>query len=122
MIANGFAYCGDAGVQWGITSELVGPALLKEFVFGDDAVAMGKEVREHLKYFGAERYRLPSTEQFVACSVEHTVAEGIAHDFALLASRKAHCIAGALSAWNAAREAPGALECATVMGKRVIPA
>jgi hypothetical protein len=97
MIANGFTYCGDAGMQWGITSELVGPALLKEFVFGDDAVTMGKEVREHLKYFGAERYRLPGTEQFVACSVEHTVAEGIAHDFALLASRKAHCIVPAPS-------------------------
>jgi hypothetical protein len=92
MISNGFAYCGNTGVQWGISNELIGPALLKEFVFGDDAVTMGKEIREYLKYFGTERYRLPGTEQFVALSVENAVTKGIAHDFAPLASRQAHGI------------------------------
>jgi hypothetical protein len=92
MISNGFADCGNAGVQWSIPNELIGPALFKELVFGDNAVAMGKEIREHLKYFGPERYRLPGTEQFVALSVEDTVTKGIAHDFAPLASRQAHCV------------------------------
>jgi hypothetical protein len=70
----------DAGIQGGLLDKLPRPEGLEQLLLGDHAVTMAQEIRQDLKCFGAERYRLPTTLEFIAQRVQDPLPKPIAHD------------------------------------------
>jgi hypothetical protein len=79
----------DARVQGGIANELLGPHVLEELGLGNDTVAVGEQVGQHLKPFGAEVDPRPSAVQLIALRVQDIVVKEIAHHPALLVNLRA---------------------------------
>jgi hypothetical protein len=65
--------------QRGITDELLGPDLIAQLLFGDDLLAMRKQVGENLEHFTPQPDGLASALQHMALRVERTRAEDIDH-------------------------------------------
>jgi hypothetical protein len=62
-----------------ITDKLAGPYVRAQLVFGNDVVAMFKEILQHLKRFGPQPDRRALPVQSIEAGVEDTLSEDIAH-------------------------------------------
>src|SRR5262249_49634029 len=78
-IAHRPACLGHAGVQSDVADELPWPQLLPQLLLVDNAVAMGEEIGEHLKHFGADVDQMPCAVQLAALRVEGIVAKHVEH-------------------------------------------
>jgi hypothetical protein len=66
-----------------LTDTLVGPELVQEFVFGDDALAMLHEVDEHVEALALQGAEDAAVAEFVTLRIELVTIKGIEHAAAL---------------------------------------
>src|SRR5262249_7508709 len=78
-VAHGPARLGKTGVQGGVADERRGPELPAQLLLGDDTVAMGEEIDEHLAHFGAHVDGLPGALHLTALRVEAISAKDVEH-------------------------------------------
>jgi len=69
----------DAGIQRGLTDELLGPQVIEKLLPGDDSSAMGDEIEQDIKHFRAELDHHACAAQFIAARVQHIVTKEVPH-------------------------------------------
>jgi hypothetical protein len=113
VVANGLPSVLDAAVERRGRDVAMPPDAVEQLVLGDEPVAAGEEMGEHVEHLRLDAYGLAGSAELVEPSVELEVAEGVDHADG---RGGGHLIAPASGAeWRRRRRRPGSARVARVI-------